>query len=315
MGYYLYKLKFTTPLHIGKSSGGNSLDDGQMTIHADTIFAALCAEAVKIGKIEELYTLFNENVLTITDALPYKENEIYLPKPILYTDKKKTVENSPNKKTLKNLDYIAINKFKDYLQFINQNDVNVDLDDYTTNFGNISVNTRVAVNNEGSPLPYHVAAFRFNPACGLYIILQTSQTAALDLFNILLESLGLSGIGGKQSSGWGKFEVYPSLIPEELKELLDDKEAPYQMLLGTYLPKDEELDSALANAWYMLLRRGGFVRSETYAPGQLKKRTIYMLGAGSCLRRRIPGAIFDLSDNGNHPVWRSGKTLFVGVNI
>ena len=313
MDYFLYKLNFTTPLHIGRNSGGASLDDGQMTIHADTLFAALGCEAVKQGKIDELYTCFNEGCLTISDALPYKSNELYLPKPVLYINNMKREGNASIKKALKAMEYIPLTEFSDYLQTINM--AGFDPDKFTVTFGNMSVSSRVAIKGQTPPLPYHAAAWRFNPGCGLYIILKSKQPSAIELFTNLLGGLGLSGIGGKQSSGWGKFEVYQSQAPDNLIEMLNDSQAEYQMLLGTALPKDEELEDALKNGWYTLVRRGGFIRSQTYAPGQFKKRTIYMLGPGSCLRRRFEGGMFDLSDNGNHPVWRSGKTLFVGVNI
>ena len=63
------------------------------------------------------------------------------------------------------------------------------------------------------------------------------------------------------------------------------------MLLGTALPIDAELDDVLSDSWYALVRRGGFIRSATYAPGQLKKRTLYMLAPGSCLRFRFRGGM------------------------
>ena len=45
MEYSLYRLNFTTFLHIGEDNGAVSLDSSRMTIHADTLFAALCCEA------------------------------------------------------------------------------------------------------------------------------------------------------------------------------------------------------------------------------------------------------------------------------
>ncbi|HZJ84463.1 MAG TPA: type III-A CRISPR-associated RAMP protein Csm4 [Syntrophomonadaceae bacterium] len=313
MGYYLYKLKFTSPLHMGKSASASSLDDGQMTIHADTIFAALCSEALKQGELDLLYSYFNDDFLTISDALPYKKEELYLPKPILFTSSAKRGGDRSLKKALKDLEYVPATEFNNYLQNINQADF--DPDRYTTDFGSMMVITRVAVKGQSSPLPYHVAGWRFNPDCGLYIVLRAKSDEALELFNNLLFNLGLSGIGGKISSGWGKFEVESSSLPDSLFNMLKDDKANYQMLLGTYLPTEDKLERALASGWYALLRRGGFIRSETYAIGQMKKRTIYMLSAGSCLRTRIAGGIFDVSDNGSHSVWRNGKTLFVGVNI
>ena len=51
----------------------------------------------------------------------------------------------------------------------------------------------------------------------------------------------------------------------ELTKLINDDKADYQMLLGTALPIDAELDDVLSDSWYALVRRGGFIRSATYA--------------------------------------------------
>ncbi len=98
MGYLLYKLEFTTGLHIGKDVSGPSLDDGRMTVHSDTLFSALCCEAVKSGNIERIYTYFAEGDLIISDTLPYKEEEYFLPKPIIHMEKHRGEGNSSIKK-------------------------------------------------------------------------------------------------------------------------------------------------------------------------------------------------------------------------
>jgi CRISPR-associated protein Csm4 len=165
------------------------------------------------------------------------------------------------------------------------------------------------------PLPYYVAGWKFAEDCGLYVILDSKIPAAEHLFESLLENLGWTGIGGKQSSGWGKFDFSKLDVPATLESLLNDNQAEYQMLLGTGLPVETELDSALQKGWYALVRRGGFIRSDKYAGRALKKRTIYMLAPGSCLGQRFQGGMFDLSNNGAHPVWRLGHTLFAGVNL
>ena len=70
MDYLLYRLEFSTALHIGRDGGGASLDDGQMGIHADTLLAALCCEAARNGSITELVDYFADGILTISDAPP-----------------------------------------------------------------------------------------------------------------------------------------------------------------------------------------------------------------------------------------------------
>ncbi|NLK52425.1 MAG: type III-A CRISPR-associated RAMP protein Csm4 [Syntrophomonadaceae bacterium] len=314
MEYSLYKLNFTTALHMGKHSGGASLDDGQMTIHADTLFSALCCEAARVGQIDQLVKYFADGTLTISDALPYAEEELFLPKPILFVGNKKREGDASLKKKLKSLEFIPLSSFREYLKGLNQPEVN--LDKLSGIFGHLTTITRVAIKGNNPPLPYHVAAWKFASGCGLYIIVRFEQDEALDTFETLLANLGLSGIGGKQSSGLGKFKVQQSPVPAELIELIEEEPAEYQMLLGTALPVDAELDKILQNGWYTVVRRGGFIRSENYAPGQLKKRSIYMLAPGSCLPSRFKGGMYDLSDNGGaHPVWRCGRTLFAGVNL
>ena len=65
MNYSLYKLNFKTAVHIGNSDGGVSLDDGEMTIKSDTLFSALCCEAVKNKTIDKLYEYFNNGILKV----------------------------------------------------------------------------------------------------------------------------------------------------------------------------------------------------------------------------------------------------------
>lgn len=311
MEYFLYKLNFSTALHIGKDAGAVSLDSSRMAIHADTLFAALCCEAAGDERLARLVECFREGTLTISDALPFAGEELFLPRPVLYTGNSRREGDAGLKKALKDLEYIPLSFFGEYLKGLTRTEI--DPDKLKVSFGQSVVVTRAALKGNEQPMPYHLAAWRFVPGAGLYLIVRRKGEAAGQLLTSLLTRLGLSGIGGKQSSGWGKFEVSRGGMPPELLKLLQDEEAPYQMLLGTALPPDEELDRALENSWYSLVRRGGFVRSATYAPGQLKKRTIYMLASGSCLRRRFKGGMFDLSDNGAHPVWRCGNSLFVGV--
>lgn len=331
MEHSLYRLNFTTALHIGKNHGGPSLDDGQMTIHADTLFSALCCEAVKSGRLEQLAAYFAEGVLTISDALPYFKEELYLPKPVLILGDQKREGDSRLKKQLKSLNYIPLSAFNDYLKGLRQPglDSNQDLENLKQEFGHLSIQTKVALKGQNPPRPYHVAVWHFvadcgldvlvrpekNQASGLYVLVRSEQKEALDTFEKLLRNLGLSGIGGKQSAGLGKFRVQQTEVPAPLMELLMDQQAEYQMLLGTALPEDAELETLLGEGWYTIVRRGGFVRSENYAPLQLKKRSVYMLAPGSCLRRRFNGQMLDLADQGAHPVWRCARTLFAGVKL
>ncbi|NLN47744.1 MAG: type III-A CRISPR-associated RAMP protein Csm4 [Clostridiales bacterium] len=314
MSYLIYKLKFKTAIHIGNSDGGASLGDGEMTIRSDTLIGALCCEAAKNKTIDKLYEYFSAGVITISDTLPYSNDELYLPKPILYMKRRNAGDGSPEiKKALKRIEYIPVNQFNKYMNDIKGGEINPA--DYEFSFGQISIYTKVNKKDNVEPMPYHIAAWKFKPDCGLYVILKYEEEEAKSLFIKLLRNLGLSGVGGKQTSGLGKFEISEYQMSESLLCFLNDVQAPYQMLLGTALPKDEKLNVIVENGWYKILRRGGFINSNTYSDRQLKKKTIYMLSAGSVLSKRFVGNVLDLSHSGSHPVWRCTNTLFAGVNI
>lgn len=85
------------------------------------------------------------------------------------------------------------------------------------------------------------------------------------------------------------------------------------LLLSTALPKEDELSEALDGASYKLIKRSGFVASTEYAPESRKKRDLYVCSAGSCFQHCFKGDIYDVSDGGNHSVYRYAKPLFMGV--
>lgn len=94
MKYKAYKLAFTSGIHIGKTM----LVDSNPGIHADTLFSALCQEALKIGEdtLAELYGYACDGKLQISDAFPYIGDTCYLPKPM-----KRIVTESQGDSTLK----------------------------------------------------------------------------------------------------------------------------------------------------------------------------------------------------------------------
>lgn len=331
MQYYLYKLKFTTGLHIGDDSGRMSLAGSEMTIHADTLFSALCHEALQLGGqglLTKLITVVSKGELLFSDAFPYRGDELYLPKPVLGLRFQREQTDSTLKKKFKALKYIPVNLFRDYLTGLKGEGV-FEPENIPTVFGIQNTYTKAAIkgmkNNEGmeEARPYHVGVFRFFEECGLYLILACHEENR-GFFSQLLSGLSYSGIGGKRTSGLGKFTVSEIDLQKELSaqpsaqtlvHLLGEEKATYQMSLSVALPADEELESVMTEAYYTLIRRGGFVQSSTYADTPLKKRVQYVFAPGSCFTRRFTGDVYDVSIYGRHPVYRYAKPVFLGVDI
>ena len=87
------------------------------------------------------------------------------------------------------------------------------------------------------------------------------------------------------------------------------------VLLSASLPREEELEQALEGATYQLVRRGGFVASDTYAETPQKKKTQYFFRSGSVFGHRFTGDLYSVGGFGEHPVYRYAKPMFLGVDL
>lgn len=181
---------------------------------------------------------------------------------------------------------------------------------------------RVALREE-KPLPYYVGSYVFSKHSGLYFILGVEHEEEFALIKDLLLSLGYSGIGGKRSSGYGKFE----LADDEL-ELFDDggvydddtaialmlynEKSKYQMCLAPVCPCVDEI-AVVKQGSYKLIKRGGFIASSA-AKDNIKRNSIYMLQEGSCFPERLRGQMLQQTVDGlAHDVYRDGIGMFVGL--
>ncbi len=102
--------------------------------------------------------------------------------------------------------------------------------------------------------------------------------------------------GGKTSAGFGKFRIAgeeerPVALEgsQELQSLgrsLAAQKGPY-LLLTTSLPEEEELEGALKDGDFRLIRRSGFVQAELSTA--MKKRSQYFLSAGAVVQAPFQG--------------------------
>lgn len=303
MNYKICKLEFTAPVHFGNGA----LSDSGKTFCADTLFSALYLEALKSGQAEELYQRTKAGTLLLSDAFPYIREEYFLPKPMVYIEPK-DAGNSVQKKHYKKLQYIPVSALADYLNGA-MPESGWELDE----LGEESSQVMAAVRREDDTLPYVVGDFRFTKGCGLYCILAYEDAADLYLAEDLLMSLSFTGIGGKRSSGKGRFDFKYGKNTTDLEKLLAKEANGRSLLLSTALPQEAELAEALEGSSYLLQKRSGFVLSENYAPEQRKKKDLFTMQAGSCFQHRFEGDIYDVAMGGSHPVYRYAKAIFAEI--
>ncbi len=323
MNYYIYKLKFLTAVRFG---GSNNVDV-TLTCGADVFFSALCNAYLALYGEESLNDFINEvknDNFLISDLLPYNSEELYLPKPKIYIkrDYDKNSEKSSNKKQLKKLEFIPVMYFNKYLDFCKKGgELPID----TETFGSFqeNVHVRVSRNEKEDALPYQITSYKFKESCGLYLIVKTTETIIKQMDEII-DYLGCEGIGGKRSSGLGKFELEEDRIEPPLYEsdkqiinLINSKD-DYYMSLSSLIPASDEVEKIdVSKSFYTMAKRSGFVFSTAYADKFLKKRDSYIFTSGSCFSKPIKGELIDVSVKkiGKHSVFRYGKPIYIGVKI
>lgn len=113
MNYIVYKLAFQSAVHFGRLN----LEDGEYTCCADTIFSALCQEALQMGTdvSQQFYQYAKTGTLLLSDAFPYMGNTLFLPKPMKHIETEGNKGDSTMKKAYKKLKYIPMDLIGTYL--------------------------------------------------------------------------------------------------------------------------------------------------------------------------------------------------------
>lgn len=192
MNYKLYKLEFPSGVHFGR----NSLDSAECTFAADTLFSALCQESIKKSQetLDKLVEYVVQDKLRFSDSFPYMKDRYYLPKPLIHIENMEQNGDSVAKKAYKKLKFVPMDLFENYLKGNFPIEEAGNLDELGTTMMKVSA----AVRGEEETKPYRVGVFYYNEKCGLYFIVGYETEEELDFVEEILESLSLSGIGGKE---------------------------------------------------------------------------------------------------------------------
>lgn len=332
MSYLLYKLRFPNGIHIGTASG-NTLEETMIGVYSDTFYSALYNEYMKIYNDNELYKVSKTGDFLVSDLLPFKEKEarttdFYLPKPFMpkepSNDKNKT-KITVDRKKVKATNFIPADKLEEYFSFL-KNGTNFPIIDDDFGKKQLYTKNKVSLENEDTQL-YNIEIFKFNEKSGLYFIVKLPENEKWQrIFENILESLSLTGIGGKKNSGFGQFvsedpmffdgtdfDAIESDSDAFINRALFSNEKKF-LILSSYSPKIEEIGKIKENEnYYQLIKRSGFVNSSSYSEQAEKRKQVYMLSSGSVLSFKPEGKILDLNLHGKHSIYRMGKPIVLGV--
>lgn len=323
--YKIFKLHFRTPLHIGL--GRSAYDSSSSILHSDTISSALAAIKAQHGASSEEILSFMGSFV-VSSAFPFMEEMYFLPRPflanrIIIDDN----DSADNRKLLKSVQYIELSVWKDFVngstpsirssQIHGEYVIPLDCEYFVTPLQKQEI-VRLSVNrsNEKSGNPFYFEWSYFNSAndCGLYFIVEAGNNVMNEL-EMFLRELGETGIGTDKTVGGGQFDISTDCIE------LPTVESDAWLSLSLYLPSLEEQETiCMEDSYYNISLRGGFIAGSTiYEFRHLWKKSVYMYEEGSVfsLKTRPDGVIIDLRPEWNakemHPVFRSGKALFIPV--
>lgn len=319
MNYFLFKLAFDSAVHFGGADSALSLEHSEMNFRADTLFSALCHAAISLqGEegVQELCRQVQQGELLLSDAMPWQGEDFYLPKPLAVSDSRAEVPSQMRKK-IKRMAWLPVMELETYVHSLHKETYEPE----EVSFGRSYEQTKAAVPEGRDAMPYPVGLYRFAPDCGLYFICACQKEEQADWLGQLLEALGMGGIGGKTSAGYGRFHLDDQIYLNEpfddqtewLQAALQAKIGPW-LMLTTSLPREDEMERALDGANFRLVRRGGFVASEQLSEGR-KKQAQYFLEAGSVLQNPYEGELYSVCPGAPHPVYRYAKPLFLGVKL
>ena len=221
MNYFLIKLAFDTAVHFGPSDTAQSLSVSEDHFYADTVFSALCHTALQLSgenALEQLCDWVRKGELLISDSMPWREEDYFLPKPFVLSENRKELPAS-SQKAMKKLAWIPVRSFSAFSESVHGG-TPFDPSQSAATFGVPAEVTRAAIPDGTDAVPYRVGLYQFAENCGLSIIAAVQTREQERILLSLFQALGMSGIGGKVSSGCGKFHLENVVL---LNEFSDDQ--------------------------------------------------------------------------------------------
>lgn len=299
MVYKIYKMTFHSA-HFGEGS----LDESNLTFAAHRLYSALVLEAIKLGKYEEFIALSESDEFVLSDAFPYHHHP-FLPKPIGYPlrenldDHKSVLEIRQEAKKSKKLAYLEwdlLGSFLDGNLFENRS------------HASHSYQTKNQPDLDGGL--YQVGIVTYHSDHSLYVVARQS-----DLLDEVWSSLQFSGLGGKRTSGYGRFDLEILDLPSEFSNRLTVDSTKPVLLLTTALPIDEDLEEAMKTGKYLLKKSSGFAFSQSVQENY-RKQDLYSFKAGSTFVGSFRGSIHDVRPKDfPHPVHHFAKPLFYELEV
>ncbi len=324
----LYKLSFTTPLHISNERGDYS--SGSAIIQSDALYAAVCWAWNALGKPEWIDDL-PTNSFGLSSCFPYNGKTLFFPRPrFTYAyDKDANQDDTAIRKKIKKAEWVDLPILEKMLAGNDPGFNNAE--NFTGNFWSSNkfdgihflqsaVVPRVMVPRDGQADTsiFYIEKHFFEKDAGLYFLAMYSSTVIQQRVEAAFSFLAEEGMGTDRNVGHGKFTFTSSEFPT----LNIQSKFNLCYSLGLFLPESKDAIAQLFSSpqkGYELVKRGGWL-SEPYQTW--RKKHVYMFKEGSVFATTshknlfLMGATVDLKPTSvhtpiQHAIWRCGRTIFI----
>lgn len=341
MDLKIFKLRFTTPLHL--SNEREDYAQSLQTLHSDTLYAALTAALAKIG--HDFSEKFNGDLgCTVSSLFPYYQKE-EKSKPVYFFPKSRKIDILPEEmldihKDVKKIQWLDADFFQKYIagnlpyseytadcmkgKYLSNKDFPKDFISAQV-FPHAKVPRQQIIDGKAQDTEiYYMERLFFKDRSGMFFIAEGNT----DLLKKGLNVLQYEGIGTDRNVGNGYFEFEEGKITLDvpaksdyamnLSLFLPENSEQVKLLLGVNMDKPNESDNNVA---YAFKKRGGWVT--THPHNTIRKNRVYMFEEGSVFKTNsaTKGRIADLKPDLpeaiaiDHKIYRNGKSLFLPVNF
>jgi len=330
MPFTLFRLSFTTPLHI--SNPRSDYAKSETIIHSDALYSAVFEAWSVLGKTNLIQEQISNLQFAITSLFPFTKDDkndyvYFFPKPmnVGYSNVPQSEQ-----KTAKKVEFIDKDFFEklrkegslgDYSKFVKGKFLTEK--NITADFIQSEVFPRVKIPRDGGDAePYYVDRIFFKENSGLFFLAQFYNEEIKKEFISALQYLADEGIGTDRHVGNGLFEF----DKEEGSNFEETIQSGYSINLSLFCPNSDEINNILDDdkVAYEIITRGGWITTPEY--NTLRKKYIRILKEGSVLKinKNIDGRVVNITPEKNklpkhakniHPIYRVGKSIFLSVNL
>ena len=283
----VYKLRFSTPVHISTQSGVG-YEETEEVIHSDTLFSALMTVWNSIYD-DNVANICETPPFHISSAFPFKEEIYFFPRPMIRIGKEGEEDLNTGKK-LKKVKFISKDLFESVLQgIVPEFEEGATIQEgkfwLKKNIGRQQTcrifeereSPRVVIDRlTNASEIFYFSKIIFEKDAGLFFLVRFIDKTMKRKFETVLRYLGDEGLGSDKRSGKG---LYSLDIDDDFK-LSVPQYADSFLTLSLYCPKEREFNGGIReNASYNLISRKGWIHSTDAMA--LRRKEVRMFVEGS----------------------------------